>query len=138
MGTILFLSGQHIFLVMIVVLLLFGADKMPEVAKGLAKGMQDLKKATDDIKKEFEASTKEIRNNVSDIQSSIRKDASDFSENIRKNANDISDSFKDEINSSDPSAGSTRSITEKKENNPDNLSAKSTGPIENSQTGYAG
>ena len=31
MGTIIFISGQEIFVIMIVVLLLFGADKIPEI-----------------------------------------------------------------------------------------------------------
>ena len=47
MGTLIFISGQEIFVIMIVVLLLFGADKIPEIARGLGKGMRDFKKAMD-------------------------------------------------------------------------------------------
>ena len=47
---------------MIIVLLLFGAEKLPEVAKSLGKGMRDFKKATDDIRRELETSTMDIRN----------------------------------------------------------------------------
>ena len=53
MNHILFISGQEIFIVMIVVLLLFGANKIPEIAKGLGKGMREFRKATDDIKREI-------------------------------------------------------------------------------------
>jgi len=53
MNHILFISGQEIFIVMIVVLLLFGAKKIPEIAKGLGKGMREFRKATDDIKREI-------------------------------------------------------------------------------------
>ena len=98
MGTILFLSAQHILIVMIVVLLLFGADKIPEVAKGIGKGMRDFKKATDDIKREIESSTQDIRNDVNDIQSSIRTGVNDFSEKIQRDANDVSQSMKIDIN----------------------------------------
>ena len=60
MGTLLFISGPEIFIVVIAALLLFGADKMPDLAKGLGKGMREFKKATDEIKREFENSTSEI------------------------------------------------------------------------------
>lgn len=103
MGTILFLSGQHIFIVMIVVLLLFGADKIPEVAKGIGKGMRDFKKATDDIRKEIEESTRDIRGDMNDIQSSIRKDVNEISLNVRKQANDISETLKNDYPGTNPS-----------------------------------
>ena len=40
-------------LVFLVFLLLFGANKIPEMAKGLGKGLREFKKATDDIKREL-------------------------------------------------------------------------------------
>jgi sec-independent protein translocase protein TatA len=98
MGTILFLSAQHILIVMIVVLMLFGADKIPEVAKGIGKGMRDFKKATDDIRKEIEESTRDIRTDMNDIQSSIRTGVNDFSEKLQKDANDVSQSMKIDMN----------------------------------------
>lgn len=41
--TILFISGPEIFIVMVVVLLLFGAKKIPEVARGIGKGMNEFR-----------------------------------------------------------------------------------------------
>jgi len=49
----LFISGPEIFVVMLIVVMLFGADKIPEMAKGLGKGMRQLKDATNDIKREI-------------------------------------------------------------------------------------
>jgi len=53
------MSGQEIFVIIIVVLILFGAEKLPDLAKGFGKSMREFKKATDDIKREFDESTKE-------------------------------------------------------------------------------
>ena len=39
------LSPQHIFVVLIVVLLLFGGKKIPELMKGLGSGINEFKKA---------------------------------------------------------------------------------------------
>jgi sec-independent protein translocase protein TatA len=42
-----------------VVLLLFGAKKLPELAKGLGSGIKEFKKASRDVQEEIERSTEE-------------------------------------------------------------------------------
>ena len=49
----LFISGQEIVFVLFIVVMLFGADKIPEIARGLGKGMKTLRNATNDIKHEI-------------------------------------------------------------------------------------
>ena len=41
------LSGGEIILILAIVLILFGAKKLPELAKGLGQGIKEFKKATD-------------------------------------------------------------------------------------------
>lgn len=50
---ILFISGQEIFIVLLVVLLLFGAKKIPDIARGLGKGIHEFRKAASEIKDEM-------------------------------------------------------------------------------------
>ena len=40
------LAGPDLFVILIIVLLLFGAKKLPELAKGLGQGIKEFKKAT--------------------------------------------------------------------------------------------
>jgi sec-independent protein translocase protein TatA len=47
------IGGGELFFIVIVVLMLFGSDKIPDIARGLGKGMQQLKDATNDIKSEI-------------------------------------------------------------------------------------
>lgn len=49
----LFIGGPEIIVIALIVVMLFGADKIPEIARGLGKGMRQLKDATNDIKKEI-------------------------------------------------------------------------------------
>ena len=42
----------EILIILFIILLLFGAKKLPELAKGLGKGIKEFKKASDDIKDE--------------------------------------------------------------------------------------
>jgi sec-independent protein translocase protein TatA len=59
MNTIfLFISGPEIMVIMLIVVMLFGADKIPEIARGLGKGMRQVKDATNDIKREINESSK--------------------------------------------------------------------------------
>jgi sec-independent protein translocase protein TatA len=70
---ILFISGQEIFIIFVFVLLLFGAKKIPEVARSLGKGMKEFRKATDDIKRELNDSSKEFTEDIKDIQDKVNK-----------------------------------------------------------------
>ena len=74
MNHLLFISGQEIFIVMIVVLLLFGANKIPEIAKGLGKGMREFRKATDDIKKEINDHSREIKQDINKFKDDLTKE----------------------------------------------------------------
>lgn len=69
---ILFLSasGGEIIFVLIAVLLLFGAKKIPELARGLGKGIREIKNATGEIQNEI---TKGVSNDVKNIKK-IRDD----------------------------------------------------------------
>jgi sec-independent protein translocase protein TatA len=50
---LLFIGGAEIILIVFVVLLLFGAKKIPEVARAMGKGYREFQKATEDIKREI-------------------------------------------------------------------------------------
>ena len=49
----LFISGPEILFIGLVVLLVFGADKIPEISKGLGKGIRAVKDATEEVKSEI-------------------------------------------------------------------------------------
>ena len=46
------LGTGEILVILFIILLLFGAKKLPELAKGLGKGVNEFKKASSEIKKE--------------------------------------------------------------------------------------
>ncbi|MBK0382709.1 twin-arginine translocase TatA/TatE family subunit [Pedobacter sp. SD-b] len=54
-NTLLFLNlgTPEIVLVLFAVLLLFGGEKLPELARGLGKGIREFKDASDDVKREI-------------------------------------------------------------------------------------
>ena len=72
---ILFISGFEIFFILFIVLLLFGAKKIPEFARGLGKGIKEVKKVTNELRKEIEDTdiAKDIKDISSDINKTIKK-----------------------------------------------------------------
>ena len=83
-----FISGAEIFVIFLIVLLLFGADKIPDIAKGLGKGIRQVKDATQEIKTEIQKSAKskgvdtisisdqidKVKEDIDDITGSIKRD----------------------------------------------------------------
>jgi sec-independent protein translocase protein TatA len=57
-----FFSGPEMMLVLAIALIFFGGDKMPDVARGLAKGIREFKKATGEVEREFKRVMEEAEN----------------------------------------------------------------------------
>jgi len=71
------LGGPEIVLIVIVVLLLFGGKKLPELARGIGKGIRDFRKAVDenDIAKDIKDVGEELKNAKKDVENLNPKNA---------------------------------------------------------------
>ena len=58
-------GGWEWVIIVLVVLLLFGAKKIPELARGLGRGIREFKDATKEIKKDIEDGTNVEENRTS-------------------------------------------------------------------------
>lgn len=54
------LGGWEIMLIVLVILIFFGAKRIPELARGLGKGIREFKDATNEIKDEIEDDGKKL------------------------------------------------------------------------------
>lgn len=63
-------GGFEVLIVLLVILLFFGAKRIPELARGIGQGITEFRKASDEIKKELEQGQKEGYNSSSkeDVQ----------------------------------------------------------------------
>jgi sec-independent protein translocase protein TatA len=50
-------GGMEVVLILVVILVLFGAKKIPELAKGLGTGIKEFKKATREVTDEIQNTT---------------------------------------------------------------------------------
>ena len=89
-ATFLFISGAEITLILFIVVMVFGADKIPEIARGLGKGMRTLKNATNDIKHEISKSAEkhgidtDVTKNINEEIKQVKDDFEDFTGSVSR------------------------------------------------------
>jgi sec-independent protein translocase protein TatA len=77
------LGGGEIIMIMLFVLLFFGADKIPELARGLGRGMREFKDAANEIQREIENGTRDVKKHVAldqdydEVVEQVKKDVAD-------------------------------------------------------------
>ena len=68
--------------ILLVVVILFGGKKIPELAKGLGKGLHDFKQAKDGIQQEIENGMKDYEPSTKPIEGSQARPASSVQDMI--------------------------------------------------------
>jgi len=98
-------SFSELILVFGVALIVFGPEKLPEIARTLGKFMGQMKRASDDIRREF--------------YNSVYKPTQDFERKLTYEARSLVTSVKEEITNPDGTqASAQRSISEQKNEQP--------------------
>lgn len=62
------LGGTEVILILVVILLLFGAKRIPELAKGLGRGIREFKDATSEIKNDIENHSRDDKKAANDVR----------------------------------------------------------------------
>jgi sec-independent protein translocase protein TatA len=81
------ISGGEIFIILLVVFIIFGPDKIPEIARWIGKGLGEIKKATSEIKEEIDKETGDIRKSANKIKDDLNKETrglKDITESLNK------------------------------------------------------
>lgn len=78
------IGGGELIFILFIVLMLFGSDKIPEIARTAGKAMAQLKNATNDIKSEIHKGMDEngISKSITDITGNINAQISQAKENL--------------------------------------------------------
>ncbi|MFQ5830326.1 MAG: twin-arginine translocase TatA/TatE family subunit [Candidatus Methylomirabilia bacterium] len=54
------LGYQELLLVLIIVMVLFGASRLPQLARSIGSSVKEFKKGINDVEKEVDSATKEV------------------------------------------------------------------------------
>ena len=86
------IGGGELVFIMFIALMLFGSDKIPDIARTMGKAMAQLKNATNDIKSEIqrgaESNDIDIKSLTGDFTSEIDKVKQGFNKMIAENTSD--------------------------------------------------
>jgi sec-independent protein translocase protein TatA len=77
------LGGGEIIIIMLFVLMFFGADKIPELARGLGRGMREFKDAANEIQREIENGSRDVKKQIS-----LDQDYDEVVEKVKKEVAD--------------------------------------------------
>ncbi|MFT6869471.1 MAG: sec-independent protein translocase protein TatA [Paraglaciecola sp.] len=88
----LFIGGPEVFIIMLIVVMVFGADKIPEIARGLGKGIRQVKDATSDIKREISDSSKDHG-----LDTNLGKDIKKEVESVKESIDDLTGPIKRQL-----------------------------------------
>ena len=86
------ISTGEIFIILIVAFLIFGPSRIPEIARKIGRGMNEIRRASDEIKREITRETDKIGKdlNVDDTKFSEFKDtAKDIKEGMNKPGKEV-------------------------------------------------
>jgi len=64
------MGGGEIFVIILAIIMVFGTKRIPEIARGVAKGLGEIRKATDEIKKEI--TDTDIAKDIKDINNQLK------------------------------------------------------------------
>ena len=62
------LGPWEIVLILMVIILIFGGKKIPELARGLGKSLREFKKTTREIKDEVDTVTEDVKSSVDNTE----------------------------------------------------------------------
>lgn len=83
------IGGGELLLILVVILMLFGSDKIPEIARTLGKGMAQLKHATNEIKQEIQKGAEENGLDINSITGDIQEEIAQAKESMNTNLNPV-------------------------------------------------
>lgn len=94
------IGGGELILILFVVLMLFGSDKIPDIARTMGKAMAQLKNATNDIKSEIQKGAEANgidSKSITDITGNINQEISKAKQNLLNDASPVIENAKIDI-----------------------------------------
>jgi len=76
------LSWTEMAFIFFVALLVFGPKKLPEIGRTLGKGLREFKKATDDLKSNWEEHLRDAENPINELKHTIHEVRADVEASV--------------------------------------------------------
>ncbi len=68
------IGTPELIIILLAILLLFGGNKLPELARGLGKGIREFKDASENVKREIHRNMNEVKQNIEESAQDLNPD----------------------------------------------------------------
>ena len=77
------ISAGEIFIILLVAFIVFGPSRIPEIARKVGRGMNEIRKASDEIKREITRETEKIKKDIDVKDPGLKKTAEDVEKELK-------------------------------------------------------
>jgi len=90
------ISAGELMVILLAAFIVFGPSKIPEIARKIGRGMNEIRRASDEIKREITKETRKVENDLN-IEGSVYKDIKKTADEIRQDFENVSKPMNDNI-----------------------------------------
>jgi len=98
------LGFPELILIFVIALLVFGPKKLPELGKSLGKGLKEFKKASEELKSNWDEQLKDVEKSVDDVKRDVEKHVNDVKSSVTDATRDIENQIYAEYPSAPPAS----------------------------------
>lgn len=77
------LGGGEVMVILLFILMFFGSEKIPGIAKGLGKGIREVKDAMNGVQDELKGGLREAEKEINKIKGDVTKDLPDTNDIVK-------------------------------------------------------
>ncbi|MFM7014999.1 MAG: twin-arginine translocase TatA/TatE family subunit [Bacteroidota bacterium] len=77
------LGGGEVMVILLFVLMFFGSEKIPDIARGLGKGIREVKDAMNGVQDELKGGLREAEKEINKIKGEVSKDLPDTNDIVK-------------------------------------------------------
>lgn len=107
------ISAGELMVILLAAFIVFGPSKIPEIARKIGKGMNEIRRASDEIKREIAKETRKVENDLN-VEGSVFQDIKKTADEIRAEFENTAKPLNDNI---DKPAGDVPKSPSPAENN---------------------
>ena len=76
------LGFTELIIIFVIALLVFGPKKLPELGKSLGKGLREFRRATEDIKSNWDEHMREVEKSVDEVKTTVNDTTKDMDRDL--------------------------------------------------------
>jgi sec-independent protein translocase protein TatA len=90
------ISAGELMVILLAAFIVFGPSKIPEIARKIGRGMNEIRRASDEIKREIAKETRKVEKDMN-VEGSVFKDMKKTADEIKQDFDNVAKPLNDNI-----------------------------------------